>query len=49
MIKYTRKYYINGVETSLDTILKYLEIMLTHGVDDIGALGVTFEDIRMDN
>ena len=48
MNKYTRKYYINGVETSLDTILKYLEIMLTHGVDDIGTLGISFKDVISD-
>ena len=46
MHKYTRKYYINGVETSLETTMKYLEIMLTHGVDDIGTLGVTFRDVE---
>lgn len=49
MNKYTRKYYINGVETSLDTTLKYLEIMLTHGVDLIDNLGVTFEDVKENN
>lgn len=45
MNKYTRKYYINGVETTLETTLKYLEIKLTHGLDDISALGVSFEDV----
>lgn len=48
MNKYTRKYYINGVETSLDTTMKYLEIMLTHGVDDIGTLGISFKDVFSD-
>ena len=46
MNKYTRKYYINNVETSLNTVLKYLEIMLTHGIADIGTLGVTFKDVE---
>lgn len=48
MHKYTRKYYINGVETSLETTMKYLEIMLTHGVDDIGTLGISFKDVICD-
>ena len=48
MTKYTRKYYINNVETSLDTVLKYLEIMLTHGVDYIGTLGISFKDVISD-
>ena len=48
MTKYIRKYYINGVETPLETVLKYLEIMLTHGVDDIGTLGISFKDVIID-
>ena len=46
MYKYTRKYYINNVETSLETTMKYLEIMLTHGKNDISTLGVSFEDVK---
>jgi predicted branched-subunit amino acid permease len=48
MNKYTRKYYIDGKETSLPIVLKYIEIGLTHGTLNIGQLGVTFKDVKMD-
>lgn len=42
MYKYTRKYYINGKETTLDIVLKYIEIKLTHDDLPLDALNITF-------
>lgn len=48
MYKYTRKYYIHNQEVSFETIMKYIEIMLTHSEKDINKIGVRFEDIKTD-
>lgn len=46
MNNYTRKYYINDKETSLATILKYIEIMLEHHDKQLSELPVRFEDVE---
>lgn len=40
----TRKYFINGKETTRDITLKYLELMLDCGTKQISELDVRFED-----
>jgi hypothetical protein len=49
MNKHIRKYYINGTETTLETTLKYIEIMLTHSNKQIENWGVRYEDSIVDN
>ena len=49
MYKYTRKYYIHNQEVSFSTIMKYVEIMLTHSNKTIKEWGVVFEDNIINN
>jgi hypothetical protein len=45
MNKYTRNYYINDTKTSLDTILCYVKICLTHGTKQLSELNIRFEEV----
>ena len=44
MYNYTRKYYIHNTEVRLTTLLKYIEIMLTHNNIQLDKLPVHFVD-----
>jgi hypothetical protein len=48
MHKYTRKYYIHDQEVSLETLMKYIEIDLTHGKGCLKTLGVSVEVCKSD-
>lgn len=47
MHNYTRRYFIDGKETTLSTTLKYIEIMLTHNDKQLNELPVLFIDEKI--
>jgi hypothetical protein len=47
MYNYTRKYYIHNTEVRLATLLKYIEIMLTHHNIQPNKLPVSFVDEKI--
>lgn len=44
MNNYTRKYYIQNTPVSLEILMKYIEIMLTHNNIQLDKLPVHFVD-----
>lgn len=44
---YKRVYYLNGNEIKLETLMKYIEISLTHGFKQLDELCVSFIDKKI--